>query len=181
MKHRCISTHLHIFIPLCISASLCLNFLLDACYENSHLHMSKRSSMCPPNTPHPPFGYLFVYSSFALNVNNINVMVCCCRAGLNLHVSGDKDPKTEMLIGPTNQQSGSSARADVTVSVFTALQLHRESLIHLMEHPRQSPTGAGNSAGLYPRSLQRKTLIFMSADKGNYFLIAWRSTDTSGR
>lgn len=107
MKQRCISTHLHISILLCNSAPLRLNFLLDACRESAHLHMRKRSSVwgTPPHPPPPAsnpsvFRYLFVYSSFALSVNNINVMVCCCRSGLNLHVSDDRDPQTEMLIVP---------------------------------------------------------------------------------
>lgn len=53
MKQRCISTHLHIYILLCNSASLCLNFLLDARHENQHLHMCERSSVwgTPPLLP----------------------------------------------------------------------------------------------------------------------------------
>lgn len=87
------------------------------------------------------------YSSFALGVNKINVTVCCCRASLNLHVSDDKYPKTEMLIAPTNQHSCSSALADVTISIFTVLILHCETHI-LISYPPQSPTGAGDD-GVY--------------------------------
>ena len=116
-----------------------------------------------------------------MGVNNINVMVCCCRASLNLHVSGDKYPKTEMLIAATNQHSCASASADVTVGIFTALFWHCEPLIRLINYPSQFLTGAGDDGVYTRRSLEHKTLIFMLADKGNYFSIAWRNTDKSGR
>lgn len=149
MKQRCISTHLHISILLCDSSSLCLNFLLDAGHESYYLHMRKKVfSLGNPSSSPSVFRYLFVYSSFALRVNNINVMVCCCCAGLNLHVLDDKYPKTKMLIAPTNQHSCSSALADVTISIFTALLLQCEPLIRLINYPSQSPTGAGDD-GVY--------------------------------
>lgn len=145
MKQRSISTHLHISILLCDSASFCLNFLLDACHEKYHLHMRKKVFSLGNPSPSPSvFRYLFVYSSFALGVNNINVLVCCCRTGLNLHVSDDKYPKTKMLIAPTNQHSCSSALADVTIGIFTAMRLHCEPLIRLINYPPQSLTGAGD-------------------------------------
>lgn len=75
-------------------------------------------------------------------------MVCCCRAGLNLHVLDDKYPKTKMLIAPTNQHSFCPALADVTVGIFTALLLQREPLIRFISAPSQSPTGAGD-VGVY--------------------------------
>lgn len=143
MKQRCISTHLHISILLCNSASLCLNFLQAACHENYHLHTRKKVlSLGNPSSFPSVFRYLFIYSSFALGVNNINVTVCCCRASLNLHVSDDKYPKTKMLIASTNQHSCSSALADVTIGIFTALLLHCEPLIRLINYPLQSLTGA---------------------------------------
>lgn len=76
------------------------------------------------------------------------MMVCCCRADLNLHVSDDKYPKTKMLIVPTNLHSCSSALADVTIGIFTALLPHCEPLIRLINYPPQSPTGAGDG-GVY--------------------------------
>lgn len=140
MKQRCISSHLHISIQLCNSSSLCLNFLLDACHENFHLHMRKKVfSLGNPSLSPSVFRYLFVYSSFASGVNNINVMVCCCRAGLNLHVSDDKYPKTKMLIAPANQHSCSSALAGVTTGIFTAPRLHCEPLIRLINYPTAVP------------------------------------------
>lgn len=67
MKQCCISSHLHISILLCNSASLYLNFLLDVVHEYDHLHMSKRSSVWgKPSLSFFVFGYVFVYSSFAL-------------------------------------------------------------------------------------------------------------------
>lgn len=151
--------------------------VLISCHENYHLHMRKKKVLSLGNTSPSPsvFRYLFVYYSFASGVNNINVMVCCCRAGLNLHVSDDKYPKTKMLIAPANQHSCSSALADATVGIFTALRATHP--------PHQLSTAAPDRCWLClcPQSLQRKTLIFMLADKGNYFLIAWRNIDTSGR
>ena len=149
MKRRCVSTHLYISILPHNSASLCLNFLLDACHESYHLHKRKKVlSLGNPSSSPSVFRYLFVYPSFASGVNNINVMVCCCRAGLNLHVSDDKYPKTKMLIVPTNQHSCSSALADVTIGIFTAPPLHWETLTRLINYPPQSPTGAGDG-GVY--------------------------------
>lgn len=70
-------------------------------------------------------------------------MVCYCRAGLNLHVSDDKDPKTKMLIAAANQHSSSSASE--SAGAFTAAL---EPLICFIHYPPRSPTGAGDG-GVY--------------------------------
>lgn len=160
-------------------------------YLHTHGRSSARGAPPPPPPPPPPsvFRYLFVYSSFASGVNNFNVTVCCCRAALNLHVSDDKYPKTKMLIAPANQHSplGSSVRCrhryllrpPAAAAAATPRATHP---------PHQLPitvTGAGDD-GVYaldppPRPPGHKTLIFTLANKGNYFLIAWRNVDTSGR
>lgn len=75
-------------------------------------------------------------------------MVCYCRAGLNLHVSDDKDPKTKMLIAAANQHSSSSASESVNAAAFTAALFHCEPLICFIHYPPQSPTGAGDG-GVY--------------------------------
>lgn len=128
----------------------------------------------PPTPSQPVFRYVFVYSSFASGVNNFNVTVCRLGAALNLHVSGDKRPKTKMLIAAANRRSlgGGSVRC------------HRRYL-----YSHRSAASSTHSRRCWRRPClcppsppaSATTLIFMLADKGNYFLIACRNTDTSGR
>lgn len=146
MDQHCISSHLSLpsFPARCRPQELLLAYAL----KKKKKKRSPVGGTPPPSSP-SVFRYLFVYSSFALGVNNINVMVCCCRAALNLHVLDDKYPKTKMLIAPTNQQhSFSPALADAAIGIFTALLLRREPLIRLVGYPSQSPTGAGD-VGVY--------------------------------
>lgn len=139
----------------------------------------------PLPSPLPPpcqvFRYLFVYSSFAWGVNNFNVTACCRGAALNLHVSDDKRPKTKMLI---------AAAANRRSLVGGSVRCHRR---YLYSRRRRRHSAASSAPRRSRRCWRRrclcppsppsggKTLIFMLADKGNYFLIACRNTDTSGR
>lgn len=96
-------------------------------------------------------------------------MVRCCRAALNLCALDGRGPKTKMLIVSSNEHSFAPTLAHLTTGTFTAALLDCELLIRLIHYPLQSPTGAGDGGVYTPRSLQHKTLIFMLADKGNYF------------
>lgn len=80
----------------------------------------------------------------------MNVMVCCGRACLNLHVLDDKYLKTKMLIAPTNQHSRhpmsplESLRAAIGLRVLTLP----------FSYPSPSLTGAGDDRiySLHPPS-----------------------------
>lgn len=106
-------------------------------WELPFAYAQKVFSQGNPSPSPSVFRYLFVYSSFALAVNNTDVMVCCCHTGLNLHVLDDKDPKTKMLIAPTNQHSCSSAQADATAGISTAMLLHSSASSTIHRSPRQ--------------------------------------------